>query len=197
MQGDPASSRIAPFSQPATWTLGRLQAGDQLAWREAYRTLWPIAIRTISRRIFSQTVAEDLAQETLTIVHHQINKMTDERHIRVMTVTIAHRRTSHFLRDETAARRDRRQQVDLDAAAEVVAAIPQAQAAIDLEIALANLDPLDRDLLEGHFLAGLKSHELANRHNLNPNTVRSRMKRSIDRLKTEFGQTLHAPTPQS
>lgn len=124
------------------------------------------------------------------ILHREINKVADERHMRIMTAIVAQRRTSHYLRDQTAGKRDRRQETVLEAAGDVAAAATQAQAVMDLEAALAKLEPLDRQLLEGHFITGLKSHELADRHGLNASTVRGRMKRALDRLKSEFGVQL-------
>lgn len=185
MPGDAPTT--APSDTAISWSLGRLQSQDQQAWREAYQELWPIAFRVVSHRVFTPSSAEDLAQETLMVIHTQINRFIDERHIRLMTVTIAKFKTSHYLRDQTAAKRDRRQEVAIDAAADVATAAPLVQTAMDLETALGNLEPIDRELLEGHFILGLKSHELAEKHGINASTVRGRMKRAMDRLKIEFG----------
>lgn len=176
LTGEPSDLAAAP------WSLDRLKAGDPQAWRAAYSELWRIACAILSRRVFSKESVEDLAQETLAAVAAEINTFSDERHIKAVTSVIAARRASHFQRDETAGRRDRRCETTLDAAAEVADAAPAAQIAADLTSLLADLDPLDRSLIEGRYLEKLKSHELAERHQLNANTVRGRLKRTIASL---------------
>jgi RNA polymerase sigma factor (sigma-70 family) len=169
----------------AGWSLRRLQAGETEAWRAAFRELWPLAYRTIALRIASAATAEDLAQETLTVLSTVINKLADDGHIKPMTVTIAQRKAAHFLRDETAGKRDRRLEVPLDAAQELEDATRNAVVAMDLSTALAKLDPVDRELIEGHFIGGFKSHELAVKYGMHAGTVRGRMKRALDKLKSE------------
>lgn len=174
----------------ALWSVSDLKKGDAVAWSVACRELWNLAYRVIRPKILSRASVEDLAQETMIILHSQLNSITDERHMRYMTVTVARRRAAHFLRDETAGKRDRRQELSLEAATDVAAGAVAAQVSMDLEAVLLKLDPMDRELLEGHFCLGLKSHELAMKHGLNANTVRGRLKRSMDRLKAEFGVNL-------
>lgn len=180
-----ANSSCGP-ADGVSWSLVELRAQNQNAWREAYRELWRIAHNCISHRVLSHESIQDLCQETLLVVASTINSFADERHIKAMTAVIAQRKASHYLRDEIAGKRDRRRETTIEAAAEVEAALPQAQSLLDLETALEKLERLDRDLLEGHFLSGLKSHELAERLGLNANTVRGRIKRAMDRLRTEF-----------
>jgi len=171
------------------WTLDQLKSGDACAWRAAYAELWRVACAALSRRVFSRESVEDLAQETLVVVAAEVNTFADERHIKAVTRVIAARRAAHFLRDETADRRDRRRETTLDAAAEVAAALPAAHMAVDLGTLLSHLDVTDRALVEGRYLEGLQSGELAARHHVNANTVRGRLARAIAELSAQARDT--------
>jgi RNA polymerase sigma factor (sigma-70 family) len=175
---------MPPADSSQVWNLESLRAADQAAWRAAFVELWRIASGVISRKIFSKHAVDDVAQETLAIVAQSINSFASEGHMRAMTGIIAQRKAAHFLRDQTAGKRDRRREVSVDAAAEIAVAEPAARLAMDLDILLAQLDPADRVVLEGHFIEGHTSQELATLYNLNANTVRGRIKRAMEGLRT-------------
>ena len=59
---------------------------------------------------------------------------------------------------------------------------------LDLVEALRGLDPRDRELLALRYVAGFSSAELAKHFDLTAAGIRSRLKRLLDRLRTELDQ---------
>lgn len=86
-----------------------------------------------------------------------------------------------------AARRRRRGEV-LEAAAETRMARPPDLAAelVDLQVALGRLSIPERELLALRFAAGLASAEVAEHLGLSPEGARTRVRRLLQRLRTEL-----------
>ena len=176
----------SPF--PAAF-VQRLHARDRGAWDEAFRRLWPVALR-MARRILPPppTDAEDVASATLAEFAAKTELPATWSECAALVSVMTRRRTVSHLRHQHRERRDAHRTQPLDAllAERLPAATDASLAALDLDTVLAELDATQRTILEAHFIDGLDSREIGERLQLNPATVRSHLFRCLQHLRRRW-----------
>jgi RNA polymerase sigma-70 factor (ECF subfamily) len=159
-------------------------AGDE----DAFAMIMAEHAADMERVAFTVCGEVDLAREAVASAWPKawrgLKGIRDDGRLRPWLVAIAANEARQLLR----ARR-RRTVVELRAASGPGESEDHPTAAIDrldLERALARLEPSDRALLALRYVAGLSSQELASVTGLSANGVRSRLARLVARIRTEL-----------
>jgi RNA polymerase sigma-70 factor (ECF subfamily) len=129
-------------------------------------------------------LADEAVQRAWERVWQRLAALRDPGRLRSWLLTIAANELRQVLRN-------RRRRSLAESRIEAVAAPAAAEAAIahvDLDRALKRLSVDDRELLALHYVVDVDIAELAARLRLSPEGVRSRLKRTRDRLKAELSR---------
>jgi RNA polymerase sigma factor (sigma-70 family) len=103
------------------WTdrelLAALKGGDEQAWDEAFRRLYPVAFAAARHPLASLTPseAEDAAIEALTLLLPKVKHVTEFDELRLLVITIASRRAISEKRRQLAGKRGGGDLTSLDA----------------------------------------------------------------------------------
>ena len=157
--GDEAAfTRLVTEHRAAMARVAFVICGDPEATRDAVQTAWSIAWR-------------------------RLPTLKDPDRIRPWLIAIAANEARQVMRG-----RRRRPVIDISHVPERDAGGNPADAIdlVDLQRALAHLNPDDRRILALRFVAGLDSTEIARMTGLSASGVRSRLARLIDRLRTDI-----------
>jgi len=97
--------------------LAALKSGDEAAWEEAFRRLYPSAFAAARHPLASLTPseAEDIAIEALTLLLPKINKVAGFDELRLLVITIASRKAISEKRRQLADKRGGGAVTSLDA----------------------------------------------------------------------------------
>lgn len=129
-------------------------------------------------------MAEESAQSTWSQVWRKLHAVRKPDRLRPWVVSIA------FNEAKQTLRRTRRHSslAALNHAVDIPGGVDPATgiAAIDLRLALADLDPIDRALLALRYVFGFDATELSTALGMTPSGVRSRLERLLVRLRGEL-----------
>jgi RNA polymerase sigma-70 factor, ECF subfamily len=168
----------------------RVTAADETSLVESYR---PRLLYFALRRLRDRTMAEEIAQDTLTVVLEAVRdkRVEDPARMAGFIFGVAKNLVSKALRE-------RSRQANPGSAPEAVEAGPWLEdpdAALLLEEqrrqvreALGRLSPSDRDLLRRAFVAEQSLEEIAAEIGIPNATVRKRKSRALERLRKIFQQ---------
>ena len=134
-------------------------AGDEVALDELFSRYAPVLLRVLQRQVAGREEAEDLVQQTFLQLHRARYDFDSARKFRPWVFTIALN-----LRREHSRRVRRRAEWPLEHAPDLASEPHQrarADAARDLERALATLPAEQREIIELHWLEGLSFQEVA------------------------------------
>jgi RNA polymerase sigma-70 factor (ECF subfamily) len=164
--------------------LASAAAGDEVAFRHIIAKHHEDMRRVCAYVTGSQALAEEATQAGWLIAWRKIGNVRDEAHLRPWLVSVAANEARRIMR-----RRQRR--AEFETGAEVSSepgGIDPATgvAAIDLDAAMARLDPDDRALLAMRYVAGFDSNELARAIGISPSGTRNRLERLLKRLREEL-----------
>lgn len=164
--------------------VARCKRGDRDAQRALYERTSPGVFRLLTRMTRSTDIAEDLAQETYLKAFAAIATFDERSAVNTWLYRIAVNEALQWLR--------RRKLVPLDP--EVAAARPDPRsnghdptARLDIENALAALDPTDRAMLLLRYQEGLDYRAIAEVTEIAMGTVASRLNRARERLRGLLG----------
>ena len=159
-QGDEAAfTRLVAEHRGAMARVAFVICGDPEATRDAVQTAWSIAWR-------------------------RLRTLRDPDQVRSWLIAIAANEARQTIRGQR-----RRPVIDISNALQQSAAggdPADTIGLVDLQRALAHLDPDERRLLALRFVAGLDSTEIARHTGLSASGVRSRLARLIERLRTDI-----------
>ncbi|MFN2323453.1 MAG: RNA polymerase sigma factor [Trueperaceae bacterium] len=165
--------------------LRRVAAGDQSALAPLYDALAPALLALARRLCGAEEDAEEVVQDVFVRLVQTAGRF-DPRlgSVRALAYTMV--RNAVASRGRRAARP---QSVDLDpdGATGATNPWPAQERRILVADALATLDPLDRTLVHEAYLEGRSHTELAERHALPLGTVKSRIRRALQRLRVQMG----------
>jgi RNA polymerase sigma-70 factor, ECF subfamily len=170
--------------------IGRVAAGDQVAFATLYDQLAPTVFGVVRRVLRDPAQAEEVTQEVFTEIWRQATRFDAGRgSVRTWAVTIAHRRSVDRVRSEQA-RRDRQSR---NAALDLAADPTPEDTALDAEdrerarAAMAELSDAQREALELAFYDGLTHVQIAEQLGIALGTVKTRIRDGLIRLRATMG----------
>jgi RNA polymerase sigma factor (sigma-70 family) len=188
------------------WTdrelLAALQRGDDDAWDEAFRRLYPAAFAAARHPLASLTPseAEDIAIEALTLLLPKVDKVAEFDELRLLVITIASRKAISEKRRQLADKRGGGDLTSLDAMQddETIRFEPAEQLLTHLngsdlrdlskllDAALSGLEPRQADLLRDFLMHHLPYKELAAKYRMPIGSVGVSLARSLDKIRAHL-----------
>ena len=188
------------------WTdrelLTALQCGDEEAWDEAFRRLYPPAFAAARHPLASltPTEAEDIAIEALTLLLPKVKQIAEFDELRLLVITIASRKAISEKRRQLADKRGGGDLTSLDAMQddETIRFEPAEQLTAHLngtdlrelsqllDKALAGLESRHADLLRDFLVHHLPYKELAEKYRMPIGSVGVSLARSLDKIRAHL-----------
>jgi len=188
------------------WTdrelLTALQRGDDAAWDEAFRRLYPSAFAAARHPLASLTPseAEDIAIEALTLLLPKVKKVAEFEELRLLVITIASRKAISEKRRQLADKRGGGDLTSLDAMQddETIRFEPAEQLISHLgdtdlrelsrllDQALSGLEPRNADLLRDFLVHHLPYKELAEKYRMPIGSIGVSLARSLDKIRAQL-----------
>jgi len=156
-------------------------AGDRAAFTELVATHHRDLVRLAMVVTGDAELAEDAAQAAWHHAWRKLRQLRDPARVRPWLLAIAANEARQALR-----RRSRMVVMPSEMAGEPPDRDPID--ALDLARAMAGLKPEDRILVGMRYVSGFSAPELARVLKMTPEGVRTRLKRILDRLRTELGE---------
>ena len=156
------------------WKEG-IRRGDE----NAYLSIYPLIYGVISRRIWDQTDAEDIAQETITAVYKNIESYDPKRTIKAWVATIAKNKTIDFFRNKiNVDYLDSLEELLADQNAEDPADCLDEPRITEKIIEAAHLTEKLRDIVDLRFVRHVSREGMSNSYGIKKGTVASRENRA-------------------
>ena len=191
------------------WTdrelLAALQRGDDNAWEEAFRRLYPAAFAAARHPLASLTPseAEDVAVEALTLLLPKVKQVAGFDELRLLVITIASRKAISEKRRQLADKRGGGDLTSLDAMQddETIRFEPAEQLLTRLnstdlrelsrllDAALSGLEPRNADLLRDFLVHHLPYKDLAQKYQMPMGSVGVSLARSLEKVRTHLKTT--------
>jgi RNA polymerase sigma factor (sigma-70 family) len=182
--------------------LGALQQGDQEAWDEAFRRLYPAAFAAARHPLASLTPAEaeDVAIEALTLLLPKVKEVDEFDELRLLVITIASRKAISEKRRQLADKRGGGDLTSLDAMQddetirfEPAEQVPGRLNPTDLrdlsrllDAALSGLEPRHADLLRDFLVHHLSYKELSEKYKMPVGSVGVNLARSLEKIRAQL-----------
>lgn len=169
--------------------LARVADGDQAAFEQLYHDEFSTVLHTTWQVLIDRAQAEEVTQEVFLEIwcgaaaHYDV-RLGDTR---TWLATVARRRAIDRVRQVQSARDREALVTALDAAPTAADPADDVEARTELDRvqhALLRMRSDQRDLLDAAFLHSVPYHELAERLQIPVNTVKSRVRLALDRLRT-------------
>jgi RNA polymerase sigma-70 factor, ECF subfamily len=157
------------------------RAGSADAVETLVRRHWDAAHRTAFLIVQDAAAAEDIAQEAMLAAVRAIDRFDRRRPFRPWLHRIVVNRSLDWVRA-----RKRRAEVSSELAPAAGAAPAEAERSDDLMAALARLDPDERAVVVLRHVLGYRSSELARVLGVPAATVRTRLARALQKLRSEL-----------
>jgi RNA polymerase sigma factor (sigma-70 family) len=188
------------------WTdrelLTGLRRGDEEAWDEAFRRLYPAAFAAARHPLAALTPSEseDIAIEALILLLPKVKHVAEFDELRLLVVTIASRKAISEKRRQLAGKRGGGDLTSLDAMQddETIRFEPAEQLLTHLngtdlrdlsrllDAALAGLEPRHADLLRDFLVHHLPYRELAEKYRMPIGSVGVSLARSLDKIRAQL-----------
>ena len=150
-------------------------AGDEIAFRRIIAAYHEDMRRVAAYVAADHAVAEEATQAAWLIAWRKLRNVRDEAHLRPWLVSVAANEAKRLLRKQRRRAMFEARHERLGRAGGVDPAT--GIAALDLDAAMARLEPDDRALLAMRYVAGFDSTELAVATGISPSGTRSRLER--------------------
>jgi RNA polymerase sigma-70 factor (ECF subfamily) len=179
---------------PEDRLIARAREGDARAYEELVRRHQQLAFRTAYVLTGSAAEAEEAAQEAFVKAWGALGRFRVGAPFRPWLLTIVAREAGTRRRSATrraawtarAAHDERWVPPAAEAPTEV--AVLERERSATLLAALARLEPRDREVVELRHVLGLSEREAAAVLRCRPGTVKSRLSRALERLRTDLGE---------
>jgi RNA polymerase sigma factor (sigma-70 family) len=188
------------------WTdrelLAALQRGDEAAWDEAFRRLYPAAFAAARHPLAALTPAEaeDIAIEALTLLLPKVKQVAELDELRLLVITIASRKAISEKRRQLANKRGGGDLTSLDAMQddETIRFEPAEQLLTHLngtdlrelsrllDTALSGLEPRQADLLRDFLMHHLSYRELSEKYRMPVGSIGVSLARSLDKIRAQL-----------
>jgi RNA polymerase sigma factor (sigma-70 family) len=182
--------------------LSALQRGEDRAWDEAFRRLYPAAFAAARHPLAALTPseAEDIAIEALTLLLPKVKQVAEFDELRLLVITIASRKAISEKRRQLADKRGGGELTSLDAMQddETIRFEPAEKLAMRLnatdlrelsrllDAALAGLEPRHADLLRDFLVHHVPYKELAAKYGMPIGSVGVSLVRSLDKIRAHL-----------
>jgi len=182
--------------------LAALQRGDEEAWDEAFRRLYPAAFAAARHPLASLTPseAEDVAIEALTLLLPKVKQVAGFDELRLLVITIASRKAISEKRRQLAGKRGGGDLTSLDAMQddETIRFEPAEQLLTHLnstdlrelsqllDAALSGLEPRQADLLRDFLMHHLSYRELSEKYRMPVGSIGVSLARSLDKIRAQL-----------
>lgn len=188
------------------WTdselLAALRDGDEEAWEEAFRRLYPSAFAAARHPLASLTPSEseDVAIEALTLLLPKVKQIAAFDELRLLVITIASRKAISEKRRQLADKRGGGDLTSLDALQddENIRFEPAEQLAGHLnprdlrelsrllDTALSSLEPRNADLLRDFLVHHVPYKELAEKYKMPVGSIGVNLARSLNKIRAQL-----------
>ncbi len=182
--------------------LARLRTGEEAAWDEAFRMLYPVAFGAARHPMASLEPheAEDVAIDSLTQLFGKVGELKRTEELRPLVATIAARKAISERRKKQAEKRGGGEVDSLEAmkdeegggfepAAELVSSlkpIELAELSVLLKEALGDLEPSHATLLRQFIVAGKSYKELSEEHRVPMGSIGVILSRSLNKVREKL-----------
>jgi len=182
--------------------LAALKRGDDAAWDEAFRRLYPAAFAAARHPLASltPTEAEDVAIEALTLLLPKVGHVTEFEELRLLVVTIASRKAISEKRRQLADKRGGGEVGSLDAMLEDehsrfepaenlagrLSGSDLRELSTLLDTALTGVEPRQAGLLRDFLVHQLPYKELAEKYKMPIGSVGVNLARSLDKIRGQL-----------
>ena len=182
--------------------LAALRRGDNEAWEEAFRRLYPSAFAAARHPLAALTPseAEDIAIEALTLLLPKVSEVAEFNELRPLVVTIASRKAISERRRQLADKRGGGGVSSLDAmqddesirfepAEQVISHLKAGdlrELSRLLDAALAGLEPRNAGLLRDFLIHHLPYKELAEKYQMPTGSIGVNLSRSLDKVRAHL-----------
>ncbi len=182
--------------------LGALQRGEDAAWDEAFRRLYPPAFAAARHPLAALTPAEaeDVAVEALTLLLPKVKEVAMFDELRLLVITIASRKAISEKRRQLADKRGGGDLTSLEALQddEAVRFEPAEQLVSNLtgtdlrelgdllQRALAGLEPRHADLVRDFLVHHLPYKDLAHKYQMPIGSVGVSLARSLEKIRVQL-----------
>jgi RNA polymerase sigma-70 factor (ECF subfamily) len=167
-----------------TGAIASASAGDEVAFARIVAAYHEDMRRVCAVVCGDEGLAEDATQAAWSIAWRKLTSLRDPSRLRPWLVSVAVNEAKQLLRKR---RRVSTLEVRVDASRTPGAVDPAIGVDLmDLHAALDRLDPDERALLAMRYVAGFDATELAVATGISPAGTRTRLKRSLDRLRQEL-----------
>jgi RNA polymerase sigma-70 factor (ECF subfamily) len=159
-------------------------AGDELAFARIVAAHHAEMVRICHMIARDRGVAEEAVQATWSIAWRKLGTVRQRERLRPWLISVAVNETRKLLKART-----RRLRIEvIGEPPERAGGVDPATgiASLDLEDALARLEPQDRALLALRYVAGFDASELASALGLTPSGTRTRLERLLKRLREDL-----------
>ena len=160
--------------------MARAATGDRAAFTALVATHHADMLRLAGVIVGDPDIARDAVQSAWQHAWTGLRRMRDHDRIRPWLLSIAANEARQILR-----RRRPAEPIPEDMLAGISDPVDHF-VDLDLKAAIDRLDPADRELLGLRYVLGFNSVELGTQFGLSPEGVRSRLKKLIDRLRSEL-----------
>lgn len=160
--------------------LERLQKGDEGALAELYESLSSNVYTLALQLLRSREEAEEVLQDTFLKLYRNPHGFQAERgSARAFVYTVARNACLSRLRAKRA-RPLKAEDLDVhDPDVSLGATVAESSLSVEVEQALAQLEPMDQQLLKRSFFGGYSHGELASHFDMPLGTVKSRVRRAL------------------
>src|SRR5262245_51907441 len=170
----------------APGTVARAASGDEEAFGRIVALYDDDVVRVAYLVSGDTTLAHDAANATWSIAWRKLKSLRDDQQVRAWLAAVAGNEARQLMRRQ---RRRTVREISLDAFADGPpgdSSPTDREANLDLMNAIRLLDPQDRAIVAMRYALGLSSTEIGQATGLSAPGVRSRIQRSLDRLRKEL-----------
>lgn len=164
--------------------------GDTAAFTELYRGIYKKLYQYALYTLHNPQDAEDAVSETVLDAFKGIKKLKKEEAFDTWIFRILHAKCNHKIKEYYHDRNV----VEFDSYVQNGGSEPEVvtreslenlfSSRVDLERAMQNLAPLDREIITLHVICGYSSREISQMLELNDNTIRTRESRALKRMRS-------------
>jgi len=166
--------------------LNLLRSHNGIAWGDAFRRLWPIAMRGARGVMGDDSELADIAQKTLSVLPRYVETCASWMELCGLAREIARRQALKLVRHRRQRVRDVTMSVPIDsiAAEELNDAHKDVTSKLDVWTILdSSLEAGERDLVEAIHLKGMNSTEVAAISGETPSAVRGRLLQAMNKIR--------------